>query len=271
MDNSPHAHYYTLFWWALFLSIGTFFEIMVYVVIVANLPDLLSGKISAGDAIGLAFMGLVALPFALLAQCVPFIMKIVVSDQGIEYHTIAYIYRARWRDLINRGMMPTGRAGVSVILASYQPEVIVRSWARQLPWDIPEGAARRGIPTSDFEAIRQAALDYVEGWYGANPERMQRCLHPDLAKRAVKRDSQTKRDSLYHLTREQMVTRTAEGGGTGTAIEKRYTHITIFDVYEGIASVKAEMYDYVDYLHIARFEGRWVIVNVLYTRNLGAI
>jgi len=150
MGNLPHAHYYTLFWWVLFLSIGAFFEIMFYVIIIANLPVLLSGKISPGDVIGLAILALITLPLALQAQLAPFTMKIVVSDQGLEYRTFAYIYRARWRDLINKGMMPTGRAGLSVILASSQPEIIVRSWARLLPWDILEGATQRGIPISWF-------------------------------------------------------------------------------------------------------------------------
>jgi hypothetical protein len=158
MENPPHAHYYTLFWWVLFLSIGAFFEIMFYVIIFANLTVLLSGKISPGDAIGLAILALITLPLALQAQLAPFIMKIVVSDQGIEYCTFAYIYRARWKDLISRGMMPTGRAGMSVILASSQPEVIVRPWARLLPWDIPENAAQRGIPISWFGRSRGHAL-----------------------------------------------------------------------------------------------------------------
>ncbi len=158
MENPSHTHYYTLLWWVLFLSIGTFFEIMYYVIVVANLPVLLSGKISLGDVIGLAILALITLPFALQAQLAPFIMKIVISDQGIEYHTFAYTYRARWKDLINRGMMPTGRAGMSVILASSQPEIIVRSWARLLPWDIPDGAAQRGIPISWFGRSRGHAL-----------------------------------------------------------------------------------------------------------------
>jgi hypothetical protein len=33
--------------------------------------------------------------------------------------------------------------------------------------------------------IRQTTLDYIEGWYNGDPERMERSLHPDLAKRIV--------------------------------------------------------------------------------------
>ena len=37
--------------------------------------------------------------------------------------------------------------------------------------------------TGDREAIRQAALDYVEGVYQTQPERIQRSVHPSLVKR----------------------------------------------------------------------------------------
>jgi hypothetical protein len=36
---------------------------------------------------------------------------------------------------------------------------------------------------ADAAAIKQTALDYIEGWYEGNAERMERSLHPELAKR----------------------------------------------------------------------------------------
>ena len=39
---------------------------------------------------------------------------------------------------------------------------------------------------SDAVAIKQTALDYIEGWYEGNAERMERALHPELAKRIVR-------------------------------------------------------------------------------------
>lgn len=39
-------------------------------------------------------------------------------------------------------------------------------------------------------AIRQTALDYIEGWYEGNAERMERALHPELAKRIVRTNPQ---------------------------------------------------------------------------------
>ena len=41
--------------------------------------------------------------------------------------------------------------------------------------------AQESSADKEREAIKQTALDYVEGWYEANSERMQRALHPELA------------------------------------------------------------------------------------------
>jgi putative lumazine-binding protein len=38
----------------------------------------------------------------------------------------------------------------------------------------------------DADLIKQTALDYIEGWYEADAVRMERALHPDLAKRIVR-------------------------------------------------------------------------------------
>jgi hypothetical protein len=48
----------------------------------------------------------------------------------------------------------------------------------------------------DLNNIKTTALDYIEGWYEADINRMQRALHPNLAKRMVFVDSQTGESKL---------------------------------------------------------------------------
>ena len=40
----------------------------------------------------------------------------------------------------------------------------------------------RAQSAADTAAIKATALDYVEGWFEGNAERMERALHPVLAK-----------------------------------------------------------------------------------------
>jgi hypothetical protein len=97
---------------------------------------------------------------------------------------------------------------------------------------------------------------------------MRRGLHPELAKRAILQNPDTGEQRFHHLTQQQMVEKTRQGGGSvETPSNKRYYDISVLDVYGGIASIRAESYDYIDYLHLALCEGRWLIVNVLWTEN----
>src|SRR4051812_5524314 len=43
----------------------------------------------------------------------------------------------------------------------------------------------RAQTAADSAAIKATALDYIQGWYDGDAERMERAVHPDLAKRIV--------------------------------------------------------------------------------------
>jgi hypothetical protein len=118
---------------------------------------------------------------------------------------------------------------------------------------------------SDEVAIRMAALDYEEGWYEGDASRMARCLHPDLAKRAIKLDPVSGKEYLNHLTKEDMVRITLEGGGTDIPREKIYYKVDLTEVFQEVAIVRAESYSSIDYLQLVKFEGQWLILNILYT------
>jgi hypothetical protein len=125
----------------------------------------------------------------------------------------------------------------------------------------------RADAAADAASIRQAALDYAEGWYEGSGERMERALHPDLAKRIARVDAKTGKSRLDHMTAATLVQAVRSGGGTKTPKERQQKDVTILDQFENAASVKLVMSDWIDYLHLARFDGRWVIVNVLWERK----
>ncbi len=123
-------------------------------------------------------------------------------------------------------------------------------------------AAAPAQSAADSAAIRATALDYVEGWYEGNAERMQRALHPDLAKRIARTRGGESR--VEHMTAEMLVQATGRGGGKSTPEDRRVKNVAILDIFGGAASVRAEMSGWIDYMHVARVDGRWVIVNVLW-------
>jgi putative lumazine-binding protein len=116
---------------------------------------------------------------------------------------------------------------------------------------------------TDSAGIRQAALDYIEGYYEGNAERMARAVHPELAKRIVNVDERG-RYRLGQMSAMTLVEGTRAGGGKDTPPAERRKDVTIFDIYQNAASAKIYASGWVDYLHLAKWNGRWVIVNVLW-------
>jgi hypothetical protein len=116
---------------------------------------------------------------------------------------------------------------------------------------------------ADSAAIRSAALDYIDGWYAADAARMERALHPELAKRIVTTDAQGN-SRLGQQSAMTLVQSTRRGGGSSLPAEKRRHEVRILDIYQNAASARIQAATWVDYLHLARTNGRWVIVNVLW-------
>lgn len=122
-------------------------------------------------------------------------------------------------------------------------------------------AATNAQPASDTELIKQTALDYIEGWYENNAERMERALHPDLAKRIVRSDDKG-RYMIGQMSAMGLVQATR--GHDPVPKEKQQKDVTVLDIFGNAASVKIVASEWVDYLHVAKWRGRWVIVNVLW-------
>ncbi|MBI9049123.1 MAG: nuclear transport factor 2 family protein [Anaerolineaceae bacterium] len=111
----------------------------------------------------------------------------------------------------------------------------------------------------DREEIRLRILDYLEGWYEGDAARMQRTLSPHLAKRRM-----VSQDEIWEVSKDWMVEATGEGKGKLAVPEKGRKEITILDQTETMASVKIISEDFDDYVHLAKVENAWCIVNVLW-------
>jgi hypothetical protein len=57
---------------------------------------------------------------------------------------------------------------------------------------------------------------------------------------------------------------TRPGYGKNTPKAEQTKDVKILDVFDDMATVRLEMRDWIDYMHLAKFNGKWVIVNVLW-------
>lgn len=116
---------------------------------------------------------------------------------------------------------------------------------------------------ADSAAIRATALDYIEGWYTADAARMERALHPHLAKRFVEA-LPNGGIRLTDTSALELVQQVRNGGGSATPVTDRRTDVRILDVFQKVASVRVDADGWIDYMHLARFGDSWRIVNVLW-------
>jgi hypothetical protein len=113
---------------------------------------------------------------------------------------------------------------------------------------------------ADSAAIRATALDYIVGWYEGDADRMARALHPELVKRIVQRPAGG--DRLNDMSAEQLIQMTARKGAAPGASGRR--EVRILDVFGSSASVRVDADGWVDFMQMARWNGEWRIVNVLW-------
>lgn len=118
---------------------------------------------------------------------------------------------------------------------------------------------------SDQAAIRAAALDYIEGWYTSDAARMEQALHPQMVKRRVVQDPAGRESSLDHGDARRLIEATRPPpGAPRRPLGNRRRDVSILDVHGNAATVKIEAEDWVDYLHLVRWNGEWKILNVLW-------
>lgn len=125
-------------------------------------------------------------------------------------------------------------------------------------------SAAIGQTAADSAALRRTALDYIEGWYRADADRMRRALHPELVKRIHLAAPGGEGSYVQTMGRSQLVTSTSLGGGPETPEGARRSEVRILDVFRGAAVIRVAATDFVDYLNLVRTEEGWKILNVLW-------
>ena len=117
----------------------------------------------------------------------------------------------------------------------------------------------------DKKAVELAVLDYVDGIYLVEPERIERSVSKDLAKigywraedKTAYMETAMSYDQLYDLAGKW----NAEGRVDPETAPKK---IKILDLMDQTAVAKLEAEWGYDYLNLAKKDGRWMIVNVLW-------
>lgn len=118
---------------------------------------------------------------------------------------------------------------------------------------------------AEGEAVEAAVVDYVEALYQAQPERVQRSVHPGLTKRGYFKKQGETTFSNEPMSYDQLLSLAGRWNKDGKRPVATYPkEIVVFDVLDQTASAKLTAMWGVDYFHLAKYDGQWKIVNILW-------
>ncbi|CAN5774315.1 MAG: nuclear transport factor 2 family protein [Pyrinomonadaceae bacterium] len=114
------------------------------------------------------------------------------------------------------------------------------------------------------ESVKQAVLDYVEGVYEVSPTRIERSIHPDLAKRGFFIKKGETVYSPHTMTFPQLVELSKNYNKNGHVPKDAPKEVVMYDISDQTASAKLIAVWGIDYIHLAKYDGKWKIINVLW-------
>jgi hypothetical protein len=119
----------------------------------------------------------------------------------------------------------------------------------------------------ELDAVKATALDYIDGWYTGDADRMERALHPQLIKR-IQRERPDGQLALEQMGPAQLVSATNQGIGKADPAPR--SDVGVPDVFGRAASVRIDAGQWVDFLHLTKTQEGWKIVNVLWALRAGS-
>jgi hypothetical protein len=128
-------------------------------------------------------------------------------------------------------------------------------------------SAQKSIKYSDdYKGVHAAIFDYVEGLYLADSTRIIRSVHPELRKRGYwyNADKAAYADNL-DMTYKELKDLAANWNKNGNrASDQSPKIVEIYDINDRTASAKLTAEWGIDYFHLAKLDGKWYIMNVLW-------
>jgi hypothetical protein len=118
----------------------------------------------------------------------------------------------------------------------------------------------------NYYGVKQEPFNYITSWYAGDTSQMKQALHPKLVKRRVVSTSE-----VWNVTYDWMINAVKSCKGCIDSVKNGQKDIQIVDQTSDIASIKLISNEYVDYLHLAKFNNQWKIVNALWEYKTTAV
>ncbi|HZH00450.1 MAG TPA: nuclear transport factor 2 family protein [Flavisolibacter sp.] len=115
---------------------------------------------------------------------------------------------------------------------------------------------------TDKEMVAAAVRDYVEALYEADTAKIERSVAKHLSKRGYYSNNGVPQEATMSYDQLMQLTKRWKGNKVFDASTPK--KIVVLDVLDKIASAKLEAQWGIDYFHLSKEDGKWMIVNVLW-------
>lgn len=141
----------------------------------------------------------------------------------------------------------------------------IRAAALALAALVPALAGSPRAARADEQGVERAVRDYADALYEVKPELVERSVHPALEKLGFWRpDGSAEYRLPGKMTFEQLRDLAARWNQDGAQGEGLTYRVDVLDVSEVTASAKLTAKWGIDYMNLAKQDGRWRIVQVLW-------
>ena len=124
-------------------------------------------------------------------------------------------------------------------------------------------APLRATP-ADRDAVRRAALDYVEGFYEGDTAKLVNALRPELSKYGFWRDS-TQKYTGERMTYTEAIEYAKRVKARNRPVPASWPkEVAVFEVLPHTAAAKVTAWWGTDYLLLGKFDGKWMIRDVIW-------
>ena len=117
-------------------------------------------------------------------------------------------------------------------------------------------------PADEKKSIEKAILNYVDAFYEADTLKAYESIAPYLAKRGYYQRNGVESEATMSFEQLVRLAQRWKASQNITAASPR--KVTVFDVLDKIATAKVEAQWGIDYFHLAKINGKWTIINVLW-------
>ena len=130
---------------------------------------------------------------------------------------------------------------------------------------LPPALAQQSSAATDRDAVRRAALDYLEGFYEGDSAKIVRSVRPDVRKVGYYTEQASPKYLAEEMPYAEMIAYTNNFKKRGrTTPPTAPREVIVGEVNDQTATAKVVAWWGIDYLQLAKYDGKWMIVNVMW-------